>query len=165
MFVKLPGVGLNRGVGLYRATTRDTDAFTTSQILTFRHDPPPAGPSRYDCPEWNRKMVIEALCYEITLAGRVVGGLIVTRPGWDHFHIVRIWVEPDHQGRGVGSRALALLEASHQQARLWTVDAPAWAHRRRRFYHRNGFQVIRESDGTVHLGKTRPGILRLRSLP
>jgi ribosomal protein S18 acetylase RimI-like enzyme len=158
----VPGVGLNRGVGLIRATTRDVDALTESQALCFRDD---GGPSGYDSRRWNRRMVADALYYQITLDGREVGGLIVLRPAWDHFHIVRVWVEPGFQGRGVGSRALALLEASHRQASLWTVEAPAHAHRHRQFYKRNGYRVTRETDRTVQFEKRRPPILRLRSLP
>ncbi|HEY8472581.1 MAG TPA: GNAT family N-acetyltransferase [Natronosporangium sp.] len=164
MVTNLPGVGLNRGVGLYRATSRDTDALTTSQLRTFHHHQPWSGAAGHGR-EWNRKLVAEGLYYRITLAGHEVGGLIVTRPGWDHFHIVRIWVEPEQQGRGVGSRALALLEASHRQGGLWTAEVPARARRRHRFFQRNGYEVVGESPTTVQLAKWRPGLLRLRSLP
>jgi GNAT superfamily N-acetyltransferase len=159
--VTLPGVGLNHGVGLHRASSGDAEAVTGSQVITFGR----GGPSGCNSRAWNRAMIAEALSYQITLDGEVVGGVIVLRPSWDHFHIVRIWVEPGHQGRGVGSRAVALLEASHRQASLWTVSAPAWAYRRRQFYKRNGFQLTREDEGTVHFEKRRRAILRLASLP
>jgi ribosomal protein S18 acetylase RimI-like enzyme len=160
MRVTVPGVGLHHGVGLNRATTDHAEALTASQVLTFR-----AGGSGSGSRGWNRQMIVDALCYEITFYGVVVGGLIVVRPAWDHFHIVRIWVEPAYQGRGIGSRALALLEASHRQATLWTVEAAAEADRCRGFFERNGYHRACEADGAVRFQKRRPPILRLRSLP
>jgi hypothetical protein len=161
MQAAIPGVGLNRGVGLIRATARDVDALTESQALSFRDG---GGPSGYESRRWNRRMVADALYYQITLDGREVGGLIVLRLAWDHFHILRIWVEPGFQRHGVRSRALALLEASHRQASLWTVEAPARAHGDRHLYECSGYRVTRETGGTVHFEKRRPPILRLRSL-
>lgn len=165
MFVTVPGVGLNRGVGLYRATSRDAGTLTSSQVQTFQHDQPPGWGAVYSSVSWNRKMIGDALYYEITLDGQVVGGLIVVRGSWEHFHIVRIWVEPGFQRRGIGSRALALLETSHRQASLWTAEVPAWADRRELFFKRNGYDVTCVAHDTVHLAKQRPGVLRLRSLP
>jgi hypothetical protein len=74
-------------------------------------------------------------------------------------------VDSSHQNRGIGSRSLALVEARFPQATLWTVDTPAWAHRRRHFFKQNGYQVTHEAHGTVRYEKHRKGLLRLRSLP
>lgn len=106
-------------------------------------------------------MIANTYFYKITLNGEVVGGLIVARLGWHHFHLVRIWVDPAHQCRGVGTRALALLEAARRHVTLWTVDAPAWARRRRRFYEANGYRAAYERDGSVHYEKRCRGVLRL----
>lgn len=164
MNLTAPGIGMNGGVGLHRATSADIGHFTESQSRTFAPTEQNGQPSGYDSLEWNCRMISSSLSYEITLDGMVVGGLIVTRLGCDHFHIVRIWVEPGYQSAGIGSRALALLEASHRQASLWTVEAPSRACRRRHFYKRNGYAISREGNGIVHFEKRRTPILRPRSL-
>jgi GNAT superfamily N-acetyltransferase len=159
------------GVRLERATSGDTDALTISQLRSFDDDAlrldgePSGGASGQALRAWNRRMVASTYYYKITLDDRLVGGAIVARPEWSLLHLARIWVEPSHQHRGIGSWALALLEARFRQATLWTADAPAWAYRRRQFLKRNGYEVTHESNGIVRYQKPRKGILRLNSLP
>jgi ribosomal protein S18 acetylase RimI-like enzyme len=159
------------GVRLDRAVSSDTDILTESQLHTFDDDARRfpderfAGPTGYRSPAWNRTMIANACYYKVELNGAVVGGLVVLRQDWSHFHIPRIWVDSAHQSRGLGSRALALAEARFPQATLWTVDVPSWAHRRRHFFKANGYQAAYEANGTVRYEKHRRGILRLRSLP
>lgn len=68
-------------------------------------------------------------------------GFAALTPGWlDH-----LYVHPDHQGRGVGSRLLAFaVEREPGALQLWTFqdNAPA-----RRFYEGRGFVPVEFTDG------------------
>lgn len=158
------------GVRLSRATSDDTGVLTENQARTFaedaqrRLDRPFGGPSGYDSPAWNGAMVATAYFYKITFDDVLVGGLIVSRPDWSHFHLARVWIDPAHQGRGIGTRALLVVEARFPQATLWTVEVPAWAYRRQHFYQNAGYQVINERHGTVYFKKRRRGVFRFSSL-
>ena len=67
-------------------------------------------------------------------------GFIAFRPGW----VEQLYVDPAHQGRGVGSRLLARAMNGAESLRLWTFvrNLPA-----RRFYAARGFEVERTTDG------------------
>ncbi|MEM9556130.1 MAG: GNAT family N-acetyltransferase [Acidobacteriota bacterium] len=67
-------------------------------------------------------------------------GFIAFRPGW----VEQLYVDPAHQGRGVGSRLLARAMAGAETLRLWTFERNVPA---RRFYAARGFDVERTTDG------------------
>ena len=62
----------------------------------------------------------------------------------DDDFINQLYVDPDHQGRGVGA---ALLDRAKRQRplglQLWTFQSNANA---RRFYERHGFVAVEETD-------------------
>jgi len=53
---------------------------------------------------------------------------------------------PAWQGRGYGSQALRLVEATYPEVRQWGLDTPAASEQNRRFYERAGYRVIGESE-------------------
>ncbi len=75
-------------------------------------------------------------------AGRAIG-LVGVSPGW----IEQLYVRPEAQGRGVGSRLLAEAvsrrrEAGDTELRLWTLEANEPG---RRFYEGRGWQLAPET--------------------
>lgn len=153
-------------VRLSRATSLDAAVLAETETRSFQsgaRDRDAGRPAGHGSPSWHKRMAEAAYYYKIMVGDLVVGGLIALRLDWNHFHIARIWVDPAHQRRGVGSRALALLEGRFPQATRWTADAPAWAHRRHRFLHRCGYRVTRRSADAVHFEKRRRGRFRFSS--
>jgi ribosomal protein S18 acetylase RimI-like enzyme len=71
----------------------------------------------------------------------VVAGFIAFRPGW----VDQLYVHPDLQRRGLGSRLLAQAGQSEKTLRLWTFQCNQAA---RDFYEQHGFRVERETDGS-----------------
>ncbi len=75
----------------------------------------------------------------------VVGGIIISENGFDHKELVRIFVDPDFQDKGIASDAFkALMELS--PAKAWTVGNVEWNERAKGFLETNGFQKI----GTIN---------------
>ncbi len=67
-------------------------------------------------------------------------GQAAVGPGWIHqFHI-----EPDRQGRGIGSLLLGHVMNQLADIQLWTFQANLGA---RRFYERHGFIAMELTDG------------------
>jgi GNAT superfamily N-acetyltransferase len=66
---------------------------------------------------------------------------IAFRDGWvDH-----LYVQPSHQGRGLGGGLLQIAKDRYPELRLWTFQRNALA---RRFYEARGFVVIETTDGS-----------------
>ena len=68
-------------------------------------------------------------------------GFIVFRPGW----VDQLYIHPDCQRRGLGSRLLELAQESSDTLHAWTFRGNAGA---RVFYEKRGFQVELETDGS-----------------
>jgi ribosomal protein S18 acetylase RimI-like enzyme len=72
--------------------------------------------------------------------GERLVGFVACRDGW----IDQLYVLPGHQGQGLGRALLDIALDGQTSVRLWTFQKNTAA---RRFYERNGFIVIEETDG------------------
>jgi len=73
--------------------------------------------------------------------GEVLRGHIALLPGWiDH-----LYVDPDFQGRGIGSALVRLAQGQQEELRLYTFQANT---RARAFYEWHGFGIEELTDGT-----------------
>jgi GNAT superfamily N-acetyltransferase len=73
--------------------------------------------------------------------GGAVVALLVIDDGW----IDQLYVDPDHTGRGLGSRLVELAkERCPDRLDLWTFQSNRGA---RRFYERHGFSEVARTDG------------------
>jgi GNAT superfamily N-acetyltransferase len=81
-----------------------------------------------------------------------VVGLLVLDAGW----VDQLYVDPDHQGQGIGSRLLSVAKKrSPEGLQLWTF---ATNHRARDFYEQHGFVISDRTDGS-HNEEKGPDIL------
>jgi putative acetyltransferase len=67
-------------------------------------------------------------------------GIIALQPNW----LDQLYVLPERQGDGIGTALLALAKKAYAELTLWTFQRNASA---RRFYERNGFVALEETDG------------------
>jgi ribosomal protein S18 acetylase RimI-like enzyme len=89
---------------------------------------------------------------EVLLAdGERVGRLLTTRVG-SATHVVDLAVHPDHQGRGLGTAALAAVLASAEGPVRLTVRAGNPA---RRLYERLGFVVVADRGTDLEMEAAR----------
>ena len=73
--------------------------------------------------------------------GQRLLGHLALLPGWiDH-----LYVDPEHQGFGIGSRLVQLAQSEQAELRLYTFQSNA---RARALYERHGFVVEELTDGT-----------------
>ena len=72
--------------------------------------------------------------------GGAIVGYIAFKPGW----ISHLYINPDHQGRGLGDRLLAKAMEDGTPRELWTFLRNT---RARAFYEARGFVLVRLTDG------------------
>jgi GNAT superfamily N-acetyltransferase len=142
-------------VRLARAHPLNAEALARASERAFHTDelyggPAKSGPPGYDSAEWQERIMRVAEYYRILVDGQTVGGMIVFRKGPRAYQLGRVFVDPDWQNQGIGTRAFELLWKEYPLAKVWTLDTPAWNVRTRHFYGKLGFVELRETpDGGV----------------
>ncbi|HSG78108.1 MAG TPA: GNAT family N-acetyltransferase [Acidimicrobiia bacterium] len=132
------------GLALRRAVPGDAELLAIISQRAFDSDvaigaPGPGGPPGYTDPEWQRSMMNRGDYLCLTLGDAIVGGAIVFDMEPGHHDIGRIFLDPDHHRKGLGSQAMRLVMARYPKVRRWTLDTPAWNTRTRAFYEQLGF--------------------------
>ncbi|TCI29240.1 GNAT family N-acetyltransferase [Exiguobacterium sp. SL-10] len=106
-------------------------------------------PPGYDNESMNRYLIEQLTCYVIELDGQVIGGTVVTLTGQEYGRIDRMFIHPEQQGRGIGKRALQLIEGLHPTVRIWELETSAAQPNNVAFYRAAGYQSVFESDVEV----------------
>jgi len=136
-------------------TTIMTAAF--NQDAQLFHGKQEDGPPGYDTGEFFRKWLFGqevTAGFKILSDGEIVGATIVwIHPSGENF-LGTIFVDPEHQNKGIGSQTWRFIEASYPLARSWSLTTPALSKRNRHFYvAKCGFREERIEDGFVHMKK------------
>ncbi|MDQ2738186.1 MAG: GNAT family N-acetyltransferase [Actinomycetota bacterium] len=90
---------------------------------------------------WMQQVLLTEQCVRVADCGSRLLGFAAVTDTW----LEQLYVDPDHQGEGVGR---ALLEDAKRlrpgglRLRVFTRNAPA-----RRFYEAHGFDLVEQSDG------------------
>jgi len=113
------------------------------------------GPEGYDNGEFFRKWLLpykESVGYKILLDGEVIGCVIVWIFDHGENSLGTIFVDPEYQDQGIGTRAWRFIEETYPDAKSWTLETPSWATKNHYFYEKKcGFRKIEEketSEGT-----------------
>ncbi|AGZ41764.1 GNAT family N-acetyltransferase [Actinoplanes friuliensis] len=132
------------------ATTADTTAIRELVRLAFSRYTPRIGEEPAPIGADYASLTARGLCWVAELDGRI-GGLVVLVPAGDHLEVETLAVAPDLQGRGVGTRLLALADeqataAGFTEIRLCTNEKMT---ENLAFYPRHGFRETHraEQDG------------------
>jgi GNAT superfamily N-acetyltransferase len=132
-------------VELRRARADEADAIADLYTL-IRSANEPAIPPAVHTAEENRLWATTMLLpdHETWVGdggGVIVGFMALRRPDW----IGHLYLHPDHTGRGLGTRMIALAKQELAgRIQLWTFQSNTGA---RRFYARHGFREVEWTDG------------------
>jgi GNAT superfamily N-acetyltransferase len=101
--------------------------------------PSEGGPLGYDDPKWQTRAMKIMDYYCILFVDSIVGGVVVGSGGDEHKILERIFVNPEHQNKGIGSRVMLLIMDQYPGVKVWTLGAPEWNERTSHFYEKLGF--------------------------
>lgn len=105
------------------------------------------GPEGYDDGGFFRQWLFpyeQSKGWKILLGDRVIGGLIVWILERGENILGTIFVDPDYQDRGVGTRAWAYVEETYPDTASWTLHTPGYAAKNHHFYEKCGFAKVGE---------------------
>lgn len=113
------------------------------------------GPSGYD----NGKL----LCFLMNLEDseskviyyndEMIGEYTIIRKN-DIYTLDMLFISPDYESKGLGTRVLNDIEKSYDGVKTWIVETPSYSKRNHYFYEKAGFRRIREKiydDGSKSL--------------
>jgi GNAT superfamily N-acetyltransferase len=116
------------------------------------------GPEGYDNGDFFRTWLFpyeQSKGFKILLNGRIVGAYIVWILEGGENNLGTIFIDPDDQGQGIGTKTWRHIEASYPDTKSWTLGTPSWSTRNRYFYETKcGFTKIREEEMPDHPGST-----------
>lgn len=95
------------------------------------------GPPGYDNGDFFRQWLFgynETDGYKVLRAGKVLGACIVWILPDGHNVLGTIFVDPDAQDQGVGTRMWQFIEARYPETRSWRLATPHWATKNHHFY-------------------------------
>lgn len=133
-----------------RPTAADAQALTDVQIHAFHDDArlypgvEIGGPPGYDSVDELIQDIATYHCHKIICDGFIVGGIVIFDRGQGHFHLDRIYIDPNYHNRGIGTRAMQFIEQTYP-ATKWTLDTPIWAVRNHHFYEKFGYVKVGET--------------------
>ncbi len=146
-----------------RATPEDAPLLAEVSRRAFHNDihyegPGEGGPPGYDSAEWQILAMNHCMYYEILFDDKIIGGFFILDKGDGHYELVRIFIDPDFQNQGIGTRTLEFMWQMFPEATKWTLDTPAWNLRTQHFYETMHFVKVgtrREGWGTLVLYEKR----------
>ena len=165
----------SEAVTLQRAGIADAEVLTETCKRAFESDsefgaPGPGGPPGYDSLDWNiDKIKNRYLQYYKVLEGvDIVGGFIVGDRGPDYQVCERIWIDPEHMRKGLGTKTFDLIWKEYPSADLWALGTPEWNTRTNPFYQSIGFVQIGKThdyswDGIYYEKRTANGFPKAMS--
>ena len=101
---------------------------------------------------FHAEMARQGHLYKLTEEGMIVGGAILFLQG-DALNIGRIFVAPEHFGKGYGSFMMREIESMFPGVKEFTLDTPEWNTRTNSFYTKLGYAEIKRDGGFVYYAK------------
>jgi len=111
------------------------------------------GPPGYDSAEWQAQMMSyePIIYYKVSYNDTIIGGLIVWVQGEGKYNLCRIYIDPEFHNQGIGTQAMNFVLQAFPDAKIWTLDTPAWNRRTRYFYEKLGFKISKiEGDSVLY---------------
>ena len=138
------------GVRLVKASEVDTEALCKNQQAAFDSESQlyqrtsHGGPDGYDTLEGLKELMERTDLLKIVHDETTGGVAVIDSAG--SCRMVRIFIDPVHQGKGIGHEVFALLLERYPDAVKWELDTPSWSLRNHGFYESLGFCKIGETD-------------------
>ncbi len=103
-------------------------------------------PPGYSSVEMMRYSIEELDSFKVIVDDKIIGGIIVTISGKSYGRIDRIFVDPDYQGKGIGSHVIKSIEVEYPSIRVWDLETSSRQLNNHHFYEKMGYEIIFKSE-------------------
>jgi GNAT superfamily N-acetyltransferase len=128
------------------AEMKDVETLRDISLKAFDDDLKKYGalPPGIELMEWHTSKVENGIYYKIMSDDTIVGGINLFDLGNRHFCLGAIFISPEYQNRGIGSKTIVFIENKYSQAKRWILETPYLNTANHRFYERHGYKKIDE---------------------
>ncbi len=109
------------------------------------------GPPGYDNGDFLREWYLheDVTAYTISSDGKLIGAMALWINENKEHYLGNIFLDPDYQGKGVGTIVWKYLEHKYHDAVKWETDTAAFSKRNHVFYvNKCGFHIVEITDYT-----------------
>ena len=71
--------------------------------------------------------------------------MIIFNLGGGRYRLGAIFIDTEHQNKGIGTKAIEFLEKIHKDAEVWELDTPYKNYRDQHFYEKLGYKKVAET--------------------
>lgn len=103
-------------------------------------------PPGYSSIEMTTYMIKKLNYFKVIYDEAIVGGVIVTVSGKSYGRIDRIFIAPDYQGKGIGSKVINFIEKEFPTVRTWDLETSGKQINNHRFYEKMGYRTTFETE-------------------
>jgi GNAT superfamily N-acetyltransferase len=130
------------------ATLEDANELVEVKIEAFKEDVLlyGAGPSGYDSIDFQRKLILNNICYKILDKHKIIGGFVLFDKGNSHYRIGNIFIDPKYQNKGIGTLTIQFIEKEFNHVKKWSLDTPYLSYRNHHFYEKMGYKKVGETQ-------------------
>jgi pimeloyl-ACP methyl ester carboxylesterase/ribosomal protein S18 acetylase RimI-like enzyme len=117
-----------------------------------------SGPSGMDDPDTHRALFARGHCHALEVDARLVGGVYMFAERAGRWRLGSIFIDPDQQRRGLGSRLMEFAPRAHPDVRTIRLETPHRSDHLHRFYERHGYRRTGTTSAGGHPGATDPAM-------
>lgn len=145
-------------INISKAKIRDAEKLTEIKKRTFDEEMKKWFPNQenvidyniqppgYSSIEMTKYMIRKLEYFKILQDKEIVGGIIITISGMSYGRIDRIFIDPNYQGKGIGSRVINLIEDEFPNVRIWDLETSGRQINNHYFYEKMGYRTTFETE-------------------
>lgn len=112
------------------------------------------GPPGYQSQKYYFTMAAQKHLYTFYNNGLIVGGAVLFKDG-TNLYIGRIFIDPEHFHKGMGTKLMEMIENLYSDVTSFTLDTPLWNIRTNSFYQKLGYEVERTDKEFAYYIKSK----------
>ncbi|HYF83494.1 MAG TPA: GNAT family N-acetyltransferase [Clostridia bacterium] len=131
-----------------KASEEDAESLVKIQIRAFSIDVDfcGEGPPGYDSVERQIELMGSHIYYKIVDEDKLIGGFYIHSKQNGYYEIIRLFVEPTYQGKGIGCMALKYIEELFDDLGLLELEASDFRKDNHAFYKSRGYVKVGEKE-------------------
>ena len=112
----------------------------------------------YDSVDMQKYHMWDKRYYKVIHNEVLAGVLLISYTGREHARVDRFYIHPTFQNKGIGSKAISLMEEMYPMVKVWTLDTIQKSIRNHGFYEKNGYEKVGEDEEERYYCKIIDGL-------